>query len=84
MTVVVLTSGTSWTVPTGVTSVDVECWGAGGGSHYQGGTFTGAGGGAYSATTGVAVTAGASITIGIGAAGIADTIGSSSSGTSGG
>src|SRR6185437_12217629 len=84
MTTEVLTSGTSWTVPAGVTSVNVECWGAGAGSHTQSSIFVGVGGGAYAATTGVSVTPGAVITISIGAAGVADTAGSPGSGTDGG
>lgn len=58
---VFLTSGeTTWTAPTGVTSVDVACWGGGGGgfddaSGSNGGA--GGGGGAFASST-VAVTPG--------------------------
>lgn len=74
-TVVTLTSGTSWTVPTGVTSVNVTLIGAGGGS---GG---GSGSSNYVAgqdglpgqliTSNVATTPGASIAYAIGAGGTA-------------
>ena len=36
---------TSWTCPVGVTSVTVECWGAGGGGGGGGAVFNAAGGG---------------------------------------
>ena len=62
----------SWTCPVGVTSVTVECWGAGGGG---GGASTannavagGGGGGAY-ASSFITVTAGNVYTITVGAAG---------------
>lgn len=43
---------TTWTCPAGVTSVSVECWGAGGGGNVSGGPAPGgAGGGAYSKST---------------------------------
>lgn len=64
-TVVVLTSGTSWTVPTGCYEVAVECLGAGGPtgpSAYTGG----GGGGAYSKLNSLTVTPGASISCQIG------------------
>ena len=42
----------SWTCPAGVTSVDVECWGAGGsGGRQTNNTASGGGGGAYSKKT---------------------------------
>jgi hypothetical protein len=66
MTTVVLTSGTSWTVPPGVTLLtSVECWGAGGGGWLGGG-----GGGAYAAIANYSVTPGASIPISIGTGGV--------------
>ena len=74
MTTVTLTpSSTSpWTAPSGVTSVQVECWGEGGnggtsvhGSH----SGAGGGGGEYAKETSVAVTAGSGYTFTIGAGG---------------
>lgn len=65
-TVVTLTSGTSWTVPAGVTNLLlVECWGAGGGGWLGGG-----GGGAYASQPNIAVTPGASVAYVIGAGGV--------------
>jgi len=69
-TQVVLTTGTSWTVPAGVTNISIECWGGGGG----GGNRTtlngrGGGGGAYAKVNSYAVTPGAVIPISIGAGG---------------
>jgi len=66
------TGGTAtWTCPAGVTTVDVECYGAGGGgarmtSNGRGG---GGGGGAYAATTGIAVSTVAAYNIAIGIGG---------------
>ena len=70
MAVILLTSGTSWTVPSDCTSAVVECYGGGGGggsgtnSYYPGG----GGGGAYSSAT-VATTPGASISYAVGGGG---------------
>lgn len=65
MTTVVLTSGTSWTVPSNVTSLTlVEAWGAGASGAYSGG-----GGGGYSAISNFAVTPGQVINYAIGAGG---------------
>lgn len=79
-TVVVLTSGTTWVVPAGVTTLkSVECWGAGGGGY-----ATGGGGGAYAAITNLAVTAGSSVTMQIGSGGVGNsgpTPGNDASGT---
>lgn len=63
-----LTSGT-WTPPSGVTAVDVECWGGGGGgasasASALGSTGGGGGGGAYKKTTSVSVSGSVSYTIG--------------------
>jgi hypothetical protein len=67
---VVLTSGTSWTVPPGITSLrSVECWGAGGGAAGWNLSYGGGGGGAYAKKLSLAVTPGASITYSIGAGG---------------
>lgn len=77
--IVTLTSGSSWTVPACVTSITVECWGAGGGGGFAGGTdgraTGGGGGGAYAQVTTMAVTSGQAIpySIGTGGAGISGT-----------
>ena len=65
-------SSTSWTAPAGVTSVDVEAWGAGAGgdpcdSTTRGGP--GGGGGAYSEKVGISVTPGNSYTVTVGIGG---------------
>jgi hypothetical protein len=62
------TSGT-WTAPAGVTSVDAQVWGDGGGA----GNFfaSGGGGGAFSETTNVSVTPGNTYSITVGQGGIA-------------
>ncbi len=71
------TSGT-FTVPTGVTSITVECWGGGGsgGGQSGGGSQGGGGGGAYSSAT-IAVAPGAqySVNVGIGGVGTTSNIG---------
>jgi hypothetical protein len=70
-TVVYLPSGTTtWTVPSNVTSVQVECIGAGGSgaigySHGAGG----GGGGAYAVNPAVSVTPGSSVTVAVGSGG---------------
>ncbi|MEN8155438.1 MAG: CxxxxCH/CxxCH domain-containing protein [Bacteroidota bacterium] len=67
------TSSTSWPAPAGVTSVQVECWGAGGAG---GGNSTsadgggGGGGGAYSRTANISVIPGNSYTITVGVGGV--------------
>jgi hypothetical protein len=68
---VILTSGTSWTVPSTVSSLaSVECWGAGGGAAGSFGvSYGGGGGGAYAKKIALAVTPGASITYSIGSGG---------------
>jgi hypothetical protein len=67
------TAGTyTWTAPTGVTSVNVACWGGGGSGDDGNGLDKGGGGGgggAYAASTSVAVTAGNSYTVVVGAGG---------------
>ncbi len=82
---VVLTSGTTWTAPAGVTSIKVECVGGGGPGGLVQSLFTGyllsaggGGGGAYARRNAMAVTAGNNYTYSIGQGG------SSSSGTNGG
>jgi fibronectin-binding autotransporter adhesin len=76
----------TFTVPACVTSIDVECWGAGGGG---GGNSTaangaaGGGGGAYSKRT-ISVTAGATYTLVVGASGAGGAdVGSGTGGTGG-
>ena len=61
-TQIVTATGTgSWTVPAGVTSVQVELWGGGGGAA----TYDGGAAGAYVIKTGLSVTPGNSITYNI-------------------
>lgn len=91
-------STTTWTCPTGVTSVKAECWGGGGtgaaGNNSVGGGG-GGGGGEYAAEATVAVTPGNTYTVTVGAAGANSTFvgdvttvtanhGSNGSGISGG
>ncbi|MCF6128171.1 T9SS type A sorting domain-containing protein [Flavobacterium sp. AS60] len=81
------TSGT-FVAPAGVTTIQVDAYGAGGGGGY-GGTSNkdgagGGGGGGFSRNTTVAVTAGTTYTITIGAQGIGATTSGTPNGTSGG
>ena len=73
----------SWTCPVGVTSVTVECWGAGGGGGGGGAVFNaaggGGGGGAYASSV-ITVASGNIYTITVGAGGA----GGGSFGTTGG
>ncbi len=78
------TTSTTWTAPTGVTSVTAEVWGGGGGGGGQnlasdGGG--GGGGGAYSKQTAITVVPGNSYTVTVGSGG---TGGTSGCGTTGG
>lgn len=79
-TTIVGTGTTTWVAPAGTTSVTIEAWGGGGG----GGSGTGSrgagggGGGAYASST-VAVTAGTTYTVIIGAGGATDANGGPSS-----
>lgn len=66
--IVALTSGTSWTVPSGVTKVDVHCYGPGGWGTSSG-SLIGGGGGAYAFKSGLSVTPGGSVTYQIGTPG---------------
>jgi len=70
VTVETFDSSTSWTVPAGVTSVDVECWGGGAGGGASSNGEGGGGGGAYSKST-LSVTPSDSHQINIGAGGSA-------------
>lgn len=62
---------TTWTCPAGVTSVQIECWGAGGGSGGAGdaGASGGGGGGAYSKKNAFTVVPGNNYTVTVGAVG---------------
>lgn len=75
-------AGTStFTVPTGVISITVECWGGGGGGVHSGsgtGRRGGGGGGAYASST-VSVTTGQNIPIVVGAGGVPGASGANSS-----
>lgn len=77
-TVTYSTAGTyNWTVPTGVTSIQVEAWGGGGGgggaTAATGRSGGGGAGGAYVKNTNVTVIAGTTYTITVGAGGVAGT-----------
>jgi len=66
----------TFTVPAGVTSVNVQVWGgggAGGGNTTNNDGGGGGGGGAYSATNGITVTPGTNLTVTVGAAGTGGT-----------
>ena len=79
------TAGTYyWTAPCDVTSIQVECWGAGGGGGGASGNPSAGGGGsggAYVKHTSIPVTPGTTYTITVGAGG---TVSSSAAGNSGG
>jgi hypothetical protein len=74
-------SGTSWTVPAGVTAIDVLVVGGGGGGGSDGGG--GGGGGEVRLATGISVSASNSATVTVGAGGIGNIHGQSN-GTNGG
>ena len=81
------TNGTySWTCPAGVTSVNVQCWGAGGagGGVTSNGTYGGGGGagGAYVSTNSISVTPGNNYTVTVGKGGSGGTGNGSSGGNS--
>ncbi|MDA1169238.1 MAG: carboxypeptidase regulatory-like domain-containing protein [bacterium] len=69
-----------WTVPTGVTSADIEVWGGGGGGNDDSTSCAdrGGGGGAYSKTTSVYTPPGTAFTVIVGAGGAADNAGETS------
>lgn len=85
-TQVVLTSGTSWSVPSNVTQVRARLWGGGGGggSAQASNTHTGGGGGAggYCEAL-VSVTPGGTVTYAVGAAGSGGAAGSNNGGNGG-
>ena len=68
-------SSTIWTAPAGVTSVNVQCWGAGGNGAPASGSGTtltggaGGGGGEYAAQNAVGITPGRSYNVNVGQAG---------------
>lgn len=64
------TPGTdTWVCPVGVTDIQVECWGAGGGGHSAGGATAGGAGGAYVKRINIAVIPGTSYDIVVGTGG---------------
>ena len=87
------TSSGTWTCPTGVTSITVECWGAGGGGGASNNAAAkraggGGGGGAYAKTLSISVTPGNTYTITVGPGGSggisgAGTVGGNSTATFG-
>lgn len=80
---VVLTSGNAWSVPAGVTRLDVvECWGGGGGTRTDptGQSYGGAGGGAYARISNFSITPGATVNYAVGAGGISSTVGDGTGG----
>lgn len=86
-----LTSGSSWTVPAGVTFVNVTLRGGGGGGHktvfqqaaYVMGTPQGRGNGGQIVSSTVTTTPGASISYSIGGGGAGGTVNGSAGGTGG-
>ncbi len=78
MTIETFNASTSWVCPTGITTVDVECWGGGGGggngSYVAPNRFSGGsgGGGAYAKKNAMGVTPSSSYTVNIGTGGIAN------------
>jgi hypothetical protein len=82
-----IAGNTTWLCPTGVTSVQVEAWGAGGGSGGAGANFASTGGGAggsYIRVSSVAVTPGVTYQLTVGTGGTAGAGGAANSGTAGG
>ncbi len=64
---------TTWTAPTGVTSVQVACWGGGGGGDQDSANGGGGGGGGAYARSTISVTPGASYDVGVGRGGLSGT-----------
>jgi hypothetical protein len=81
---VILTSGTSWTVPAGVTSIKVTAIGGGGSGGCGSWSSGGGGGGGMSQAVVTGLTPSSSISYSIGAGGSACTAASNNSGNSGG
>lgn len=69
-TFIATTGGSTWVVPAGVTSVRVDCIGAGGGTNTVAGTY-GGGGGAWSRVATLSVVPGATVYANVGASAIA-------------
>ena len=84
-TTITTAGNSSWLAPAGVTSVIVECWGAGGsgGSSSTGGVGGGGAGGSYVINQNVTVVPGTSYTVTVGAGGVANS-NASANGTAGG
>ena len=84
-TTITTAGNSSWVAPAGVTSVIVECWGAGGsgGSSSTGGVGGGGAGGSYVINQNVTVVPGTSYTVTVGAGGVASS-NASANGTAGG
>lgn len=76
------TGYTTWTVPTGVTSIDIACWGAGGGGGDGSGSGGGGGGGGAFASTTQSVSPSDVIRLFIGTGGISNA--TAANGTNGG
>src|SRR6266404_4575154 len=69
----------TWTCPVGITTAQIECWGAGGGGGTNIGTGGGGGGGGeYAAETSLAVHANTAYQLSVGAAGAAGAAGNPS------
>jgi hypothetical protein len=68
----ITTGQTTWTVPSGITSIQVECYGAGGGGSITGGVkSSGGGGGGYAKVYTLSVTPGQIVYVNVGAGGAA-------------
>jgi hypothetical protein len=80
------TTGTSWVVPGGVTSITAKCWGGGGGAGggHSGDGAGGNGGGGGAVVSTIAVTPSETLTIMVGGGGGGGTNADSSQGTGGG
>lgn len=80
----VFTYSTTWTCPSGVSSIQVDAYGAGGGGGYGGGSNKngggGGGGGAYTNNNAITVVAGTTYTITVGTGGLAGTSGTPNAG----
>ncbi|WP_311202642.1 beta strand repeat-containing protein, partial [Flavobacterium soyae] len=75
----VFNSSSTYTVPAGVTSLQVECWGAGGGGSNRSGAAGGGGGGAYTKGILTSLTTGQNLTVTVGTGGTIGVNGGNSS-----